>query len=340
MNKHTWILLGAFLASAFGCNVEGDADGGASNDADVSEEATNEAEQAIMNDVANRDAARMVQSTGNLYFTHNLSTYSAVFRTSKSATPGAETVLYSETGTGSTFGDITHALVGGTFYGYFIAKYGSTAQIKRIPLAGGAAVVLATSPGTVLSSYGSLKQDGASLFWSDSMGVHTMPIGGGSITTLTTEVGRDLGLDATRVYYSSGSTIRSVPKSGGSPITSATGGATITSLFVNAPAGGGTVLYWGDEDARVQAVALSGGGSPVTYQSATASRRTATVSFDGSRVLWGDCHDTMSGTCNMRKYAGGVTTTFASGLTGVANVQGDATAAFFTHINKVTREVH
>ncbi len=98
--------------------------------------------------------ARLIQSTGNLYWTANHGISQAdVYRASKDNEPGQERILYQApaTSTPVDFEAITYANVEGTYYGYFVANYPSQneSQIMQVPLAGGAAGVLATSPAVI-----------------------------------------------------------------------------------------------------------------------------------------------------------------------------------------------
>ena len=86
---------------------------------------------------------RLVQSTGNLYWTTNSynrssATYtSTVYRASKTNTPGDEITLFSKSSaTPFSFGDLTYAEAGGTWYGYFVVNYPDAgySQIARIGL--------------------------------------------------------------------------------------------------------------------------------------------------------------------------------------------------------------
>jgi hypothetical protein len=76
--------------------------------------------------IAYTQVDRMVQSTGNLYWTsHYRDEFhpptATVYRASKWTTPGQERALYTETGTGSFyFGDLTYAYAG-DYYAYFVA---------------------------------------------------------------------------------------------------------------------------------------------------------------------------------------------------------------------------
>jgi hypothetical protein len=228
---------------------------------------------------------RLVQSTGNLYWTshsfdgqHN---ELSVWRTGKTASPGDETQLWGENaGSTDSFGALTYANVGGTWYGYFVANYwrgaldgpgNRTSVIKRVPLAGGPAVALRTSthpettfdqlPGVV--GQNDLVTDGSYLYWADAQAIRRMPIGGGGVATLAngTALGH-VALDDGYVYYTSGTTIRRVPKTGGFS-TILEDGVTLTVSALAVVPGSPTVIYWGwtlpNGRAVIYSKALSGG---------------------------------------------------------------------------------
>jgi hypothetical protein len=282
--------------------------------------------------LANSSVDRLAQSTGNLYWTsHYLNEFgpsqASVFRASKSTSPGLERALYTEYYSGwFYFGDLTYALTS-DWYGYFVANYPSSniSRIKRVPLAGGSAVTLATSPSFV--GMRDIANDGSSLYWADATGLRKMPIGGGAVTTLVASSGIvSVGLDVSRVYYSLGASIRSIAKGGGFSTVHATTGSTVTALHIQ-PGSSGTTIYWGEQNAAIRSL---GGGFVSTYQSALTGRRAWSVSFDGSRVLWTDCTYPNGNGCAVRKRQSGFTTTVASGGVGADNVQGDASAMFFS----------
>jgi hypothetical protein len=78
------------------------------------------------------------------------------------------------------------AQVDGAFWGYFFSHSGgATATIKRVPLTGGAATVLATVTDVdVANSHRNLVTDGVNLYWQDAQSVRKMPIRGGAVTVL------------------------------------------------------------------------------------------------------------------------------------------------------------
>src|ERR1700730_15042061 len=93
--------------------------------------------------VSYRKPDGLILSTGNLYFTYHDAATASVWRAAQDALPGQEILLYSEPGT--RFGDIVYAQVDGAWWGYFFSdNAGATVTIKRVPLTGGAATVLAT----------------------------------------------------------------------------------------------------------------------------------------------------------------------------------------------------
>lgn len=113
--------------------------------------------------------------------------------------PGQERILDDELSLPASpvsFQAITYANVAGTWYGYFVANYPAQqkSEIKRVPLTGGGARVLATSPAAIGNR--DLVTDGSSLYWTDASGIRKMAIGGGTIRTLVRGTAfAHLGLD-------------------------------------------------------------------------------------------------------------------------------------------------
>ncbi|HEX8790907.1 MAG TPA: hypothetical protein VF765_08130 [Polyangiaceae bacterium] len=211
-------------------------------------------------------------STGNVYFTRHYTglvvyggavaepstafrfptiTTASVMRTGKYSVPGQEITLWSEQG--SRFGDIVWALVGGTYYGYFLSQNLSTAEvtIKRVPLAGGTAVDIAGGIGTdidIVNGHHLLDTDGTSLFWQDATTVYRMPIGGGAHTALATTSPNTptAGVYVTggNVYFASSTSVESVPTSGGAVQTQYAAPTRVVTISA-APYGTSTMVAWG-----------------------------------------------------------------------------------------------
>lgn len=330
--KKTKLVLALLLSAMAGCDVE---DVSIAGDGVMVEPLGEAAQASSTNVVAVRPVTRLVQTPGDLYFTSG----KTVFRTSKSSTPGAEVALHTEPSPGPTVGALTVASVGGASFVYFLVDHGASVQIKRVSATGGAATLLATAPGTLGSlGPGAIDSDGTWLFWSDSAGIHRMAIGGGAIVTRTTDTPTTIDHDATDLYYPRGNALKRVGKIEGVAWECKTTLDWIGDASVHA-VGGATTIYYGDAQARVASVAGTGGTSTL-YQGPAASRTTTSVDFDGLRILWADCDTATGGTCAVRKRSGGVTTTIATGLTGVDRVVGDTSAMFYADSGRIVRHVH
>lgn len=270
---------------------------------------------------------RLIQSTGNLYWTAGQTvdgmSQADVYRASKANEPGQEQVLYQESLPASTpvdFEAITYANVGGNWYGYFVADYPAQdeSQIKRVPLTGGAAVVLATSPAAIGDR--DLVTDGSSLYWADAGGIRKMAITGGTVQTLVSgQTFAHLGLDGPVLYYSSGNSILNVPTSGGASTTVVSAPSAITALYPPSPTNG---VLWGE--ANGSAYSLDG---DIYYQlqAPVAGISVTSVSVAGNYILWADCFPQwcqVDGNDN-----GSVVSVATSGIP--VDVQGDAGAWYW-----------
>ena len=315
---------------------------------------------------------RLIQSRGNLYWSSNPYVIEirdapraqvsapSIYRASKLSQPGEEIALYAEQGTGGEFGALTFAKVDDEFYGYFVANYAASSQIKRIPLGAvtpsGAAYVLPTVPAELPTiGVSDLVTDGSFLCWADSEGIKSMPIGGGTVTTLVagTGFGRLAVLGGT-LYYVDGNTIYSVPMAGGtSSFVLGTRFFPITALYVWAspppvevaerpgPPGPPIVqdvgVVWGRADGGVFGMFR---GETTTYQE-PAGITVASVYEAEGRVLWFQQASPDAGAAagppKVLMSFQGITTTLSSNsiaapLFSRLDVMADAEAAYWTWI--------
>jgi surface antigen len=236
---------------------------------------------------------RLIQSTGNLYWTANQTqngvSQSDVYRASKGNVPGQESILYQESQPASApvdFEAITYASAGGNWYGYFVANYPAygESQIKRVPLTGGSAVVLATSPALIGNR--DLVTDGSFLYWADAGGIRKMAIGGGGIQTLVSGTTfAHLGLDGSELYYSSANSIVAVPTGGGWSVALVSAPTAITALYPPTATNGN--VYAGEANGSVF---LYPGpyGSAYQLQAASAGVSVTSVSVAGNYIIWGE----------------------------------------------------
>jgi hypothetical protein len=206
-------------------------------------------------------------------------------------TPGQERILYWEAG--AIFGDIVFAEVNGSFFGYFFAQRGGVTTIRRIPLEGGSATVLATVTNVdVSNSHRNLITDGLNLYWQDVNSVRKMPIGGGVATILDQTTASTptagLAMQGKNIIYASVAAIRFVPKSGAFTVpqarTIATGLSRVTSLY--AVSNG---VYWGEQSGAVR---VKAGAATTTLPSVPGFVPTS-ISTNGSSVggsqAWTQC---------------------------------------------------
>lgn len=284
---------------------------------------------------------RLLQSTGNLYWTANRTTRviqgghltetstADVYRASKQNVPGEESVLYQESRSATSlvpavdFGAIAYANVGGAWYGYFVANYPAQgiSQIKRVPLTGGSATVLATSPAQIGNR--DLVTDGSFLYWADADGIRKMAIGGGPVTTLVSGTTfAHLGLDGSALFYTSGDAIQDVPTSGGTPTTFFTAASAITAMDPPSATDGNATF--GEANGEV---ALYPGpyDTPYVIQSPGSGVSVTSVSLAGNYIVWGEC---LSSGCFVEGYDNGnYVSTPALGTP--VDVQGDFNAWYW-----------
>lgn len=243
--------------------------------------------------VSMRKPDGLALSEGNLYFTSHDASLATVWRTAQTASPGQESVLYSEPG--ARFGDIVFAQVDGVFFGYFLAttNTGPSITIKRVPLTGGPATVLATITNVdVFNSHRNLVTDSTNLYWQDVGTVRKMPIRGGVITVLDTATPSTptagLSLQDDRIVYASVADIRFVHKNGDitTPLvrTIATASSRVTALL--AVSNG---VYWGEQNGAVRLKV----GSTVTTLQSTSNLGPTSMSTNGrtagGALAWSEC---------------------------------------------------
>jgi hypothetical protein len=264
----------------------------------------------------------LILSTGNLYFTSRDTNFGTVWRMAQDAVPGQEILLYAELG--GRFGDIVFAQVGGAFFGYFFATQGNGAAvtIKRIPLTGGAATVLATMTNIdVFNNRRNLATDGVHLYWQDVSSVRKMPIGGGAVTVLdqsqpnTPTAG--VALQGANLIYASVNDIRFVPTAGTttppSSRTIVTAASRVTAL--HAVSNG---VYWGEQSGAVKLKV----DSTVTTLPSSAGPPIVSISSSGTTAggtqAWCQCGGSSSCVLHFVRPGGNSSRTIGSQALGVS----------------------
>jgi len=233
----------------------------------------------------------LILSTGNVFFTSHDAAGATVWRTSQTSIPGQETVLFWEPG--ARFGDIVFAQVDGAFFGYFFALKQNVLTIRRVPLTGGAATVLATIPNNVdiANSHRNLITDGVNIYWQDDVAIRKIPIRGGPMTVIdpsnpnTPLAG--LAFQNGNIVYASVAEIRFVPPNGSSDPPSSRIIVTAASRVVSLHAVSNGV-YWGDNNGAVKRKV---GANTLTLQSTggLASSISSSGPAAGGTEAWTEC---------------------------------------------------
>lgn len=245
--------------------------------------------------VAHGPVALFTSSTGNLYWSSRfLNEFGpssvSVSRAGKDNIPGNERALYVRSGFTATTVPSLGTLVYanlGEWFGYFVSTAGGT-----------------------------------------SRGIRRVDMNGGGAATIVNAPSLSrLGLDATRVYFVAGNSIRSVAKSGGAITTIAPTSSAVSDLYVHVAEK--TTVFWAEENGSVRSRTI-GEGSNVVHQAAVSGRRASSVGFDGGRVLWIDCTAPGNSFCSLRSRRGTTTSTIvASAGVGARNLAWDQRQVFW-----------
>ena len=181
--------------------------------------------------------------------------------------------------------------------------------------------------------------DGTRLYWIDAGGIRTIPIGGGSITTLFHDsfVGH-ISLDNSFVYFGEEFLINRIPKIGSPNIaTIVSTNGRVSALHVDPNIGW---VFWGEKEGGVHAMPTQFGAAVSTFQQPSAGREVTSVGWDGLRVLWSDCLEPGNTNCRIMKHQGGTTLEVIGGVVGVGHLQWDTGSLYWGDTNFLKRFVH
>lgn len=244
--------------------------------------------------VANSQAQRLVQSTGNLYWTANVQVFrgvweARVYRTGKTSRPGSETVIFRTRHLGTTsIGSLTYALVAGNWYGFTVLNQGGYSRIVRFPLAGGNAVTRASGLQYIGVSR-ELHTDGVYLYWHDLYGIRRMPILGswGPSTIYAGTLVNDISIANSMLYFARGTSVYRMRTNGTSRQFVASGASTVTSVAARYASSRYTVAWTQSNGTVRRTYQLPIFGTVTTTLNGTTPGSYArSVADDGVRVLW------------------------------------------------------
>jgi hypothetical protein len=197
-----------------------------------------------------------------------------------------------------------------------------TGFVAKIPKGGGS-LTPSLAPADMPSA---LATDGVRVYWADlasNGSLASVPVGGGTPTTFATDqpYPGSIAVGGANVYWTNGSTVMSAPKTGGVPMTLASGQSpsaiavdSVNAYWVNDTTGGNVVK------------APVSGGAATTLARAQGSPRS--IAVDATSVYW---TDNLSGTVMTVRICGGAPVTLASGQDGPTFIAVDATSVYWTN---------
>ena len=294
--------------------------------------------------VAHSRAQRLVQSTGNLYWTANVQVArgvweARVYRTGKTSRPGAERVIFRTRHLGTTsIGSLTYAYVSGTWYGFTVLNQNGYSRIVRFPLAGGTAVTRAAGLRFIGVSR-DLHTDGVYLYWHDLYGIRRMPILGssGPSTVYAGTVVNDISIANGMLYFARGTSVYRMRTNGTSRQRVVSGASTVTSVAARYASSRYSVAWTQSNGTVRKTTHIPIFGTVTTTLSGTTPGSSArSVADDGVRVLWvsdGSVRDALrakkpGGTLNTLQYQ-----------TRLGDVTSDRNAAHWAGTYSVWRKV-
>lgn len=149
-----------------------------------------------------------------------------------------------------------------------------TAQLRRRPLAGGAATTLST--GKVTMAF----ETGGRIYWADPMGIRSINDSETMPTLVSSEIATAITVDGNSIYAQVDAGIESIPLAGGSPT------MLVPDASTYAMKSDGAGLYYFDFMAGTLSVLPLSGGEPRILASGLQAPTSEALAFDDKAVYW------------------------------------------------------
>jgi hypothetical protein len=208
--------------------------------------------------------------------------------------------------------------------------------IMKVPLLGGSTTMVAS--GGQIYSQGDVAVDGTSVYWtaydtSNNQSVFKAPLALGLSTILAT--GSSFAIDATSVYYTAGSTVAMMTKTGGSPTTLATGESNPSTIVVDAIGIHWSAVVFSSQTWSVRSLPF--GGTPTTLATGSAlGGGIRSLASDGTSIYW--TVDGTPGSVMRVPCTGGAAVALASGLH-PSHIVVDATSIYWSNYSGATMKL-
>ncbi|MCY1138907.1 hypothetical protein OWR29_12935 [Actinoplanes sp. Pm04-4] len=275
--------------------------------------------------VAHGAPVRLVQSTGNLYWTAVRGGRAVVFRTSKDGLPGQERAIYSVSAARYRLGAVTYARAG-TSFRFWVAVTDRRTNRSWIRQFAGPGQRTIISPRPIGDR--DLATNGRYLFWADTGGIRRVPAAGGTRRTIFAGAGlRHVGVGGNYLYFSQGKQIFRTDLNGGGRIKLIPRTTdTVTAMHVR-----NATVYYGLRNGLVRS--RTGLNPTVGWRSSPTSSVTS-ISHNGATIVWSWCARTTGNNCTIR-FVGRDTVYLAGNK--VHDVQGDLRSTFYANSAGVQR---
>jgi hypothetical protein len=227
--------------------------------------------------VASASAVGIALDASNVYWVDDTA---SVFSVPKAG--GMPTMLFAGPGGGNAGGGIAVDATAA----YFVWDY---SKIVKVPLGGSASADLDQGH----EAFGTVAIDRTNAYWWNAGSIMSIPLVGGTATTLATSTGPSPGfgwaiaIDAYNVYWATRDQVMRVPKAGGAPSTLATGTDPIFAVATD-----GSNVYWAEYASLVSIMKVGvSGGMPVQLAQVHANPDVRlAIASDSTHVYWTDDH--------------------------------------------------
>jgi hypothetical protein len=196
--------------------------------------------------------------------------------------------------------------------------------IRKASKAGGAPITLFASQFNPTG----IAVDNGTVYFGDGVNLRSVPKGGGSSTILTAATPSQIALDATNIYWtdaiSGTGAIRKMPRTGGSPVTLATGTTSPSGIKTD-----GVNVYWSEFSSPGMVWKVSVNGGTPSVLGTQVNNRGIAIDPTSTNVYWGENVFVNAGRIDFAPANGGPPTNLVTGLNNVWDVAADGTSVFW-----------
>jgi hypothetical protein len=168
--------------------------------------------------------------------------------------------------------------------------------------------------------------DDANVYFGDGLNIRSVPKGGGTSAILAAATPSQIAVDSSNIYWTDfgAGAIRKMPKSGGSPVTIATGTDSPSGIKTD-----GVNVYWSEFSWPGTVWKVSVNGGTTTALGHNVNNRGVAIDPTSTNVYWGEYVFLDAGKIDYAPTSGGATTSLVTGLNNVWDVAADERSVFW-----------